>query len=552
MTPTNTAPRAPFLSLALERPGSDAVPSVLGIGRHPDELVPDPGKIRYSGLVTESAGTLFWQASVQAITVYVSGQPRPVQLGPSVTGAMYPSAVLDSGTPVILTTPPIANGIYGALGISPSSDGQYYVPCTTPINMTITLDDRPEIPLHPLDLSFPPPSTSSTSMCIGMIQNAGSTGSSEAQIADMILGVPFLRNTYTVMAYEPPDDSGNFPANDSMAAANYLVRPRLGLLNLTNITAALQEFNTVRVQHEPLGQSSPSSGGSSPSSSSGKHLPVGVDVLFGLIAFFGLCFTLFTARWMYMRRKWRRSPQGLEDGDRKAGSYGMSDIPYTMARRTSDTEIYGDSEDTLHSLHYDDHRHPKDVASQYTDDTALTRVEDTPLSEFGFIQKKRDVSPGRSTLDASWDPLMPNPSPSPSTSPHCAPSLVLARSDYSVASSHQRTPSGEPGVTVPLLAHTRQDSHLSRSEDVAEFGMGLGLRTEFEPDGQSLAGVGTAARGGRIDVHERQSSAGSVGSIISLQGARGSRARPRRTPSGPRRAERMSTGASNKSSSPVR
>jgi len=62
----------------------------------------------------------------------------------SKSGAASSSAILDSGTPVIITTTAVANGIYGAIGISPSSDGMYYVPCTTPLNMT-TLDNRPEI-----------------------------------------------------------------------------------------------------------------------------------------------------------------------------------------------------------------------------------------------------------------------------------------------------------------------------------------------------------------------------------------------------------------------
>lgn len=55
--------------------------------------------------------------------MYVNGTTRPIQLGMSKSGAASPSAILDSGTPVIITTTAVANAIYGAIGISPSSDG---------------------------------------------------------------------------------------------------------------------------------------------------------------------------------------------------------------------------------------------------------------------------------------------------------------------------------------------------------------------------------------------------------------------------------------------
>ena len=60
---------------------------------------------------------------MKAITVYMNGTKERVQLGSSVTGASSPVAVLDSGVSVILTTSDIANGIYGAIGINPASDG---------------------------------------------------------------------------------------------------------------------------------------------------------------------------------------------------------------------------------------------------------------------------------------------------------------------------------------------------------------------------------------------------------------------------------------------
>jgi hypothetical protein len=60
---------------------------------------------------------------VRAITVYVDGVAKQVQLGTLNTGAPFLNAVLDSGTPLIFTTRTIANAIYGSIGITPAADG---------------------------------------------------------------------------------------------------------------------------------------------------------------------------------------------------------------------------------------------------------------------------------------------------------------------------------------------------------------------------------------------------------------------------------------------
>ena len=119
----NTAPSFHFLSLALSRPGSNQVQSVLGIGEHPTALVPDPSLIQYETPVLDGFEALFWKATVRAITVYVNGVGQQIQLGSSITGAVFPNAVLDSGTPLILTTTTVANAIYGSIGIGPAADG---------------------------------------------------------------------------------------------------------------------------------------------------------------------------------------------------------------------------------------------------------------------------------------------------------------------------------------------------------------------------------------------------------------------------------------------
>lgn len=83
--------------------------------------------MKYAELQSERGGDFFWKARVNAVTVYVNGEPRPVRLtSASVSGgpAGRSTAVVDSGMPIILASPDIANGIYGALGIGPGGDGQ--------------------------------------------------------------------------------------------------------------------------------------------------------------------------------------------------------------------------------------------------------------------------------------------------------------------------------------------------------------------------------------------------------------------------------------------
>ncbi|THH14098.1 hypothetical protein EW146_g6193 [Bondarzewia mesenterica] len=390
ITPVDSAPASRFISLSLSRPDSDEVPALLSIGQHPSSLVPDPSKITYSTILATSEGDTFWKTSIRAVTVYVNGESRPLTLGRSHTGAVFPTAVLDSGVPYILTTTNIANGIYGALGIGPGSDGQYYVPCQTPLNMTITLDGQRELSLHPLDLTAKPQQDASSNMCVGLIQTANGQLDSSTTLDDMILGVPFLRNTYTVMAYEIPDSNGSFPTDNSALLSNSIY-PRLGLLGLTNATKALEEFNTVRVLNKPLtGQPTTNSS----HTTSGKKLSVGVEVLFGLLGFFALCIFLFVTRWFIARRRYRQAnPRSLEDGDKKDG---IDFAAYQLARRgsreSSDDGGTRPSEDVLRLMRYEEYKRRTAIRSDYTTDSIRTRVEGEEGEEGEFGHRKRRKS----------------------------------------------------------------------------------------------------------------------------------------------------------------
>ncbi|KAI0312251.1 aspartic peptidase domain-containing protein [Amylostereum chailletii] len=491
ITPAEDAPPFRFFSLALERPGVAGVPSVMGIGRHPSSLVSDPSKITYSPVIRSFYGAYFWQSSVRDITVYVNSQPKVISLGRSLSGSAFPVAVLDTGVPYILTTTAIANAIYGALGIGPGSDGQYYLPCTTPLNMSITLEGQNPQPLHPLDLT--------AVSCIGIIQTAsGALDHASGTFSDIILGVPFLRNAYTVLAYDVPDASGAFPPTSNTTDTTH---PQIGILSLTNITQALDEFNTVRVLKQPLSTGGGGTSNSSTSSDGKGGLSVGLKVLFGLLGFVALCILLFGARWFFVRRRWRRAQAGGGfDGDNKDA--------YLGPRGQRDGDV------SLHMALAGYHQR-KEVGSSYTTDSGRTHVGSEDLNEFGKRGKETESEPeGPSFLNLDpWDTsgwrhtlVEDNSDPDMTLHNERGAARPTASHHHSASDVNGNTRDG-PGVAEPLLAHTRDATHSLGLEDSGgDFELGLmegGTRT-------SMAGVGTAARGSRISVDGRHSAYGSV------------------------------------------
>lgn len=145
ITPTDDAPSQLFFSLLLERPNTNRVPSLLGIGQHPTNdllsqngagsgtvdgpLTIDPSKVAYSDLISEQDGVHFWKVELRALTVYIDGTAHQIDIGNGVSGSLFPEAVVDTGVPYIISTPSIANAVWGALNIQPANDGNctYFV-----------------------------------------------------------------------------------------------------------------------------------------------------------------------------------------------------------------------------------------------------------------------------------------------------------------------------------------------------------------------------------------------------------------------------------------
>lgn len=351
----------------------------------------------------------------------------------------------------------------------------------------------------------------------------------------MILGVAFLRNTYTVMAYEQPYSNGTFPPSDSPEAnesdetdassISLGIKPRLGLLGLTDPTTALDEFNTVRVLNQPLPSTS-QSGGSTPTtkSSGGKKLSIGIEVLIGLLGFFAVCFLLFGLRWFLVRRGIRKRAAGAGDARDQKNDLGE----YELTRRGSQSSQDGlPSEDTLRTIRYQKYVKER-MLSQYTMSSGRTRVDPDggDEDEMGYKRKSgfdamdipdaRPVDPWDPESGLDWGTTTPNAVPAavaPGLSnksnhsheqPLPSPPQTPTTSDIG---SPQQRPTHDRGlsISVPLLAHTRHNSRdNSNPDDLAEFGLA---------SGSSMAGIGTAARGSMIDSARRHSRMDSVGSV---------------------------------------
>lgn len=400
ITPPESSPGANFYSLSLSRPDSKKPSALLSIGRHPAEFVSsdeDEARIKYISLLSERTGTLFWKTGVRDISVWVNGEQHTIDMGQSGTGSAFPSAIIDSGVPLLLTTSKIANAIYGAINVQPASDGKYYVPCTTPLNMSMTFENDTIVPLHPLDLTtYPSQGAQDSTSCVGLIQAADGFLGSARSIADFILGVPFMRNAYTVMAYEQPEADGSF--SDSTHRAP--IRPALGLLPLTDPTKALDEFNTIRVLNRPL-PDSPSGGntnkGTSAASESKGGISVGIGVLIGVLSFFGLCTILFGIRWWITRRKWQRSNQEIRDFNEKSFFGGLALGGASSKKEGGAYELTARSEDDAEML--DAATLTEDQLRQQRHQAYLARQNHPQPDEFGALPVPQRRMPKRYLSD---------------------------------------------------------------------------------------------------------------------------------------------------------
>ena len=279
--------------------------------------------------------------------------------------------------------------------------------------MTITLDSRSATPLHPLDLTAEPPQGNSAQFCTGLIQSADAQLSDPSSKADIVLGVPFMRNVYTVMAYSVPNNDGSFIAvNNSDGGLPQKITPMLGLMSLTDPTKALQEFHNVRVLNQPMdgGRNTSSHGG--PSNMGEKKIPVGIVILIGLLSFLGLCGVLFISRWFLLRRAKRKAVAPQSTNDDKVAYMLTRTLPSRRVRAAG-IDSDGFSEDELRKMRFEAYvRKEKKFSSLSTMSSGRTRVTSFAGTKYGRVYDDPEgmefgqLSPTRNATadeDLVWD-----------------------------------------------------------------------------------------------------------------------------------------------------
>jgi len=190
---------------------------------------------------------------------------------------------------------------------------------------------------------------------------------------------------------------------------------------------------------------------------------------------------------------------GAEMGETKDG---VGFTGYQLTRRKSRSSFDDPSDVTLRTTRSMESRKKDRIESEYTVSSGRTHYDGDFDGEFGLHSRTKEES---HDFNDPWDPrnysmAFRDSLYEPDTvqaSPE-TPEPVQERQDHQRTASELR--SQPQAVLVPLLAHTRGDS---RADDLGEFGL-IKL--------SSMAGVGTAARGSKIDTGLRQSSMSSLNS----------------------------------------
>lgn len=147
--------------------------------------------------------------------------------------------VLDSGFTLPQVPRTVSDAIYGRVqGAEWSASNEaWLIPCGQLINVTFNFGGV-SYPIHPLDVSssdFGATFSNGNPACLGTFQPVTSAFSLLGEY-DMILGMAFMRNTYTLINY------GNFVTGGSNSN-----NPYVQLLPLTNIESAVNDFIQVRL-----------------------------------------------------------------------------------------------------------------------------------------------------------------------------------------------------------------------------------------------------------------------------------------------------------------
>ncbi|KAH8832319.1 aspartic peptidase A1 [Flagelloscypha sp. PMI_526] len=149
-------------------------------------------------------------------------------------------AVFDSGFTFSQVSRDVADAIYGRVKSAEydTKNERWLLPCGQLLNLTFSFGGK-KFPMHPLDVvndDFRVKNSKGEHVCIGAFQPI-TTAFSIFGNFDIILGMSFMRNSYTLMNYGNWLDSSNTKQQD----------PYIQLLSVTDAAAARKEFIDVRL-----------------------------------------------------------------------------------------------------------------------------------------------------------------------------------------------------------------------------------------------------------------------------------------------------------------
>ncbi|PFH53414.1 hypothetical protein AMATHDRAFT_73587 [Amanita thiersii Skay4041] len=187
-------------------------------------------------------GDQHWQALTDKDNAITGPDGRPIEIDSIVPNAPDGQlvAVFDSGFTFSQVPRDVSDAIYGRVhGAVYDTRYEYWtVPCGQYLNITINFGGK-VYPIHPLDTvddNFHITDANGNRVCIGTFQPITSAFSLLGHY-DMILGMNFLRNTYTLL------DFGDWIDTESDARAT----PYIQLLSVTDAEQARKDFIQVRL-----------------------------------------------------------------------------------------------------------------------------------------------------------------------------------------------------------------------------------------------------------------------------------------------------------------
>ncbi|KAF8635935.1 hypothetical protein AX15_000106 [Amanita polypyramis BW_CC] len=190
-------------------------------------------------------GDQHWQALTDKNIGIIGPDGQPIQIKSIVPNA--PSgelvAVFDSGFTFSQVPRSVSDAIYGRVqGAQYDVQNQYWtVPCGQYLNISFNFGGV-NYPVHPLDTvddSFHITNSNGDPVCIGAFQPI-TTAFSILGHYDMILGMNFLRNVYTLFDY------GDWASSNSNSRGT----PYIQLMSTTNVQQVQQDFIQVRLNRE--------------------------------------------------------------------------------------------------------------------------------------------------------------------------------------------------------------------------------------------------------------------------------------------------------------